>query len=126
MNGSNGLLSSVSGLTPSFNVELIDGSGNALASNLNGTLINIAGLLGTGVPTGTINLDYTLSGAPPSGPIGIRFTGDALVGSTALTIGTDYATISNLSISASPVPEPGSALLVAIVGVAVSLRRRRR
>lgn len=126
VDGSNGLLSSVAGLTPSFTFELIDGSGNALTSDSSGTLINIAGILGTGVPTGTVELDYTLGGSIPSGPLGIRFRGDALVGATALSLGTDYATISNLTITSTPVPEPGGSVLMALTGLAVLMRRKRR
>ncbi|MBB5034243.1 PEP-CTERM sorting domain-containing protein [Prosthecobacter vanneervenii] len=125
VDGNNGLLSSVSGLTPSFTFELIDGSGNALTSNSNGTQINIAGLLGTGVPTGTISLTYTTDSSTPTGPIGVRFIGDAQVGSSALSLGTTYATISNLDITSTPVPEPGSCVLIGSVGVAMLLRRRR-
>lgn len=125
VDGNNGLLDSVAGLTPSFTFELIDGLGNALDSGGSGTLINIAGLLGTGVPTGTVNLNYTLDGSAPSGPIGVRFRGDALVGATALGLGTEFASITNLNISATPVPEPGSCMLIASVGVVLLLRRRR-
>lgn len=125
VDGNNGLLSSVAGLTPSFSFELIDGLGNTLASQSSGTLINIAGLLGSGVTTGTVNLDYILDGTVPTGPIGVRFTGDAIVGATALSLGTDFATISNLNISTTPVPEPGGSVLIASVGVLMLLRRRR-
>ncbi len=125
VDGNNGLLSSVVGLTPSFTFELIDGSGNTLTSDSSGTLINIAGLLGTGVPTGTVSLDYTFGGSAPTGPVGLRFHGDALVGATALSLGTDFATISNLNITSTPVPEPGSCLLIGSVGVLLLLRRRR-
>lgn len=125
VDGNNGLLSSVSGLNPSFTFELIDGSGNALTSDNNTTQINIAGLLGSGVPTGTVSLTYTTDSSTPTGPIGVRFIGDAQVGSSALSLGTTYATISNLDISSTPVPEPGSCLLIGSVGVAALLRRRR-
>lgn len=125
IDGNNGLLSSTLGLTPTFNFALIDGNGNALASNSSGTLINLVGLLGTGVTSGTVHLDYTVAGTVPTGNIGVRFTGDALVGATAVSLGTDYATISNLNITATPVPEPGGALLIASVGVVALLRRRR-
>lgn len=125
VDGNNGLLSSLAGLTPSFTFELIDGLGNSLTSDSSGTLINIAGLLGSGVPSGTVDLDYTFGGSAPTGPIGIRFSGDALVGATALSLGTDFATISNLTITSTPVPEPGSSVLIASVGLAMLLRRRR-
>lgn len=125
VDGNNGLLSSVAGLTPSFTFELIDGLGNTLASDNSSSQINIAGLLGSGVTTGTVNLDYTLDSTVPTGPIGVRFTGDAQVGATALSLGTDFATISNLNITASPVPEPGGTMLIAAVGLLMLLRRRR-
>lgn len=124
--GNNGLLGSVTGVTPQFQFELIDGLGNALTSNGSGTLIDIAGLLGSGVTSGAVNLSYTVAGTAPSGPVGVRFTGDALVGSTAVGIGTNFATISNLNISATPVPEPGSCMLVASTGMLFLLRRSRR
>ena len=125
VDGNNGLLSSVAGLSPSFSFELIDGLGNILASDSSGSQINIAGLLGTGVTTGTVTLDYTLDGTAPTGPIGVRFIGDATVGATALSLGTDYATISNLNITSTPVPEPSGSLLIASVGLLMLLRRRR-
>ena len=125
VDGNNGLLSSVAGLNPSFTFELIDGLGNTLTSSNNTSQINIAGLLGSGVTTGTVNLDYLLGGTAPSGPIGVRFIGDAQVGATALSLGTDFATISNLNISATPVPEPGGSVLIASVGLLMLLRRRR-
>jgi hypothetical protein len=125
LDGNNGLLSSIAGLTPSFKFELIDGLGNPLTSSSSGTLINLIGLLGTGVTTGTVSLDYILDGTVPSGPIGMRFTGDSLVGVSALSLGTTYATISNLNITTTPVPEPGGSMLIAAVGLLLLLRRRR-
>lgn len=126
VDGNNGLLSSVAGLTPSFTFELIDGLGNALSSDGSGTLINIAGLLGSGVTTGTVSLDYTLGSTVPSGPIGVRFLGDANVGATALSLGTNFATISDLNINVTPVPEPNGCVLIASVGLATLLRRKRK
>ena len=125
VDGNNGLLNSVAGVTPSFNFELVDGSGNPLTDISSGTLINIAGLLGTGVPSGDITLDYTVGGTAPTGPIGVEFIGDATVGASALGLGTDFATVSNLSITASPVPEPGGGLFVGSVGMLALLHRRR-
>ncbi|MDZ4405236.1 hypothetical protein [Prosthecobacter sp.] len=125
VDGNDGLLESITGLTPEFSFELIDGSGNALTNNISGTQINIAGLLGSGVTTGTVNLDYTLDGSTPTGPLGVRFHGDALVGSTALSLGSTFATISNLNITSTPVPEPGGCILIASVGAVLLLRRRR-
>jgi hypothetical protein len=123
VDGSNGLLSTVAGLTPSFSFELLDGAGNPLTTVNNNSQVNIAGLLGTGVTSGTVALDYDVAGGAPSGPMGIRFIGDATVGASALTLGTNFATVSNLSITA--VPEPGSGFLVGAIGVVVVLRRRR-
>lgn len=124
--GSNGLLGSVLGVTPQFTFELIDGNGVALASQGSGTLINVAGILGTGVTSGTVNLNYMVDGTAPTGPIGVRFTGDTLIGASALGIGTNFATISNLNINATPVPEPSSCLLLGTIGMHFLLRRKRR
>ena len=126
VDGNDGLLGSIAGLNPSFSFELIDGSGNALASQSSGTLINIAGLLGTGVETGTVNVNYTVSGTVPTGPLGIRFTGDATVGATALGAGTEFATISDVNITATPIPEPAGLMLITLAGMAATLVRHRR
>ncbi len=126
VNGNHGLLNSIAGVTPTFEFELVDGNGNPLTDTASGTLINIAGLLGTGVPSGTINLDYTVNGTAPVGPIGVRFIGDATVGATALGQGTDFATVTNLNITASPVPEPGGGLLIGVIGLLALVRRHRR
>lgn len=125
VNGNNGLLGSVVGVTPQFTFELIDGSGNALTSSGSGSLVNIAGVLGTGVTSGTVNLSYMTGGVAPTGTVGVRFTGDSLVGATALGIGTNFATVSNLNISATPVPEPAGAALLGAVGMIFLLRRKR-
>lgn len=125
VDGDNGLLDSVAGLNPSLSFELIDGLGNSLASDGNGSLINVGGLLG-GLTSGTVNLDYNVIGSVPTGPVGIRFRGDATVGATALGLGTDFATISNVSITATPIPEPAALLLIAVLGAVSVLARHRR
>lgn len=125
VDGDNGLLDSIAGVNSSLSFELVDSLGNALASNSNGSLISVAGLLG-GLQSGTINLDYTVQGTVPSGPIGIRFRGDTNVGTTALNLGTDFATISNVNISATPIPEPAGLMMIAAVGAMTVLIRRRR
>ena len=125
VDGDNGLLDSVAGLNPSLSFELIDGLGNSLASDGNGSLINVGGLLG-GLTSGTVNLDYNVIGSVPTGPVGIRFRGDATVGAAALGLGTDFATISNVSITATPIPEPTALLLIAVLGAVSVLARHRR
>lgn len=125
VDGDNGLLDSVAGLNPSLTFELIDGLGNTLASDGNGSQISVAGLLG-GLTSGTINLDYNVIGTVPSGPIGIRFRGEADVGATALGLGTDFATISNVNITATPIPEPAGLLLISMLGAVSVLARHRR
>ncbi|MGV3662746.1 MAG: PEP-CTERM sorting domain-containing protein [Prosthecobacter sp.] len=125
VSGNNGLLGSVAGVSPEFSFELIDGSGNALASSSSGTQVDIAGLLGPGVTTGPVNLSYTVAGIVPGGPIGVRFTGGVDLGASALSIGTTFATISNLNITSTPVPEPGGSVLLGGVGLLMLLRRHR-
>ena len=123
--GNGGLLNAVTNVTPQFTFELIDGNGNALSSLSSGSLINVAGLLGAGVGSGTVNLTYMVDGTAPTGPLGVRFTGDATIGSAAVGVGTTFATVSNLNVTATPVPEPGGAVLLGAVGMVALLRRRR-
>lgn len=123
--GNGGLLNAIANVTPQFTFELIDGSGNALSSLSSGSLINVAGLLGANVGNGTVNLSYLVNGTVPSGPIGVRFTGDAIVGASAVGLGTTFATVTDLSITATPVPEPGSAALLGGIGMILLLRRKR-
>lgn len=125
VDGNEGLLNAIANVTPQFTFELIDGSGNALASQSDGSLINVAGLLGANVGSGTVNLSYLTSGSAPTGPIGVRFTGDATVGASAVGLGTTFATVTNLNITATPVPEPGGAALLGAVGMLFLLRRKR-
>lgn len=123
--GNGGLLNAIANVTPQFTFELIDGNGNALSSLSSGSLINVAGLLGANVGNGTVNLNYLVNDTVPSGPMGVRFTGDAIVGASVLNLGTTFATVTNLNITATPVPEPGGAALLGTVGVICLLRRRR-
>ncbi|MDB6139989.1 MAG: hypothetical protein JWO94_3061 [Verrucomicrobiaceae bacterium] len=125
VDGNNGLLSSIAGVTPTFQFELVDGAGNPLTSNGSGALINVAGLLGTGVTSGTVSVDYTVAGSVPTGDLGLRFIVGATIGATALGIGNDFATITNVNLTASPVPEPGSGFLVGALGTVIIMRRRR-
>lgn len=122
VDGSNGLLNSTLAIAPNFSVQLFDGGGTALASTSSGTLINLIGLLGTGVTSGTVTLDFVAPVGVNTNPGSVRFNGDAAINATALNLGTNFATISNLNISA--VPEP-SALLLGAVGALGLLRRRR-
>lgn len=124
--GNNGLLGTVAGVIPQFNFELIDGNGAALDSNGYGTLINVAGLLGTGVPSGTVNLTFDTGAIAPTGALGVRFTGDTLVGANALGIGTNFATVDGLNITAGPVPEPTGTLMLAATSAMFLTRRRRQ
>lgn len=86
-------------------------TGSTMIFGITNDNTSLLGLLGTGVPTGTLSLDYLVDGTAPSGPIGVRFIGDA--------------TISNLNITTAPVPEPGGSVLIASVGLLFLLRRRR-
>lgn len=98
VDGSNGLLKTVLGLVPSFSFQLLDGAGTPVAFETHGTLINIIGLLGTGVPTGTITLKFSTGSSVPAGPIKMVFKAKALVGAGALGLGKDFATVTNLKL----------------------------
>lgn len=128
VDGSNGLLKSTLGLTPSFGIEMLDGNGNAIDSPAeDGSLVNIIGLellgiIGSPPESGRAVVDFQTGSSVGSGAAGLRFTGSAILPATALNLGTNFATISNISVTA--VPEP-SALTLGFFGAAFALRRRR-
>jgi len=126
VNGSNGLLNSTLGLLPTFNVSLLDGT-TAVGTSSSGSLVNILGLSLTPVLGGATGDQHavvnfvtgnTVSGTAAS----LKFGGSATLPATALGLGTNFATISNISIAA--VPEP-STLALAMLGSFALLRRRR-
>ena len=125
--GSNGLLNSTLGIVPSFGVELLDGTGNAVDAAGGGTLVNILGLqllgiVGSPPYSGRAVVNFQTGSTVDPGAAGVRFTGSALAPATVLDLGTNFASVSNLQIAI--VPEP-SVLGLAGLG-AVALFRRRR
>ncbi len=56
----------------------------------------------------------------------VKFGGSADIGASALGIGTNFATVSNVNLSVDPVPEPGSAILIMVCGVCRSCFASRR
>ena len=126
VDGSDGLLNSTLGLTPSFHVEFLDG-GNAVGSAGNGSLVNVLGLnllgiIGSPPGSGRATVQFQTGNTVSGNAAGVRFSASALVPATLLGIGTQFASISNISVVA--VPEP-SALALGILGAAFGLRRRR-
>ena len=128
VDGSNGLLNSTLGLTPTFGIEMLDGGGSAIDSPAEGgTLVNIIGLellgiVGSPPESGRATVDFQTGSTVPGGAAGLRFTGSAILPATVLGLGTNFATISNITVAA--VPEP-SALALGFIGAASVLRRRR-
>lgn len=127
VDGSNGLLNSTLGLTPTFGLELLDGSGNAVDAAGGGTLVNIIGLellgiVGSPPLSGRAVVNFQTGASVASGPAGVRFTGSALLPATALNLGTEFASITSFQVVA--VPEP-SALGLAGLGALALFRRRR-
>jgi hypothetical protein len=128
VDGSNGLLNSTLGLTPTFGIEMLDGGGDAIDSPAEGgTLVNIIGLellgvIGSPPESGRATVDFQTGSTVPGGAAGLRFTGSAILPATVLNLGTNFATISNITVAA--VPEP-SALPLGLIGAASVLRRRR-
>ncbi len=126
--GSDTLFSSTGGLTPSFSVELLDGGGNAVASNGGDTVVNILGLslapvVGNPVGDSRATMTFLTPSSVDGGAASLRFVGDAELTATALGLGTDFATISNLQVTA--VPEPAAFLTFAGSLPLLLLRRRR-
>jgi MYXO-CTERM domain-containing protein len=128
VDGSNGLLNSTLGIVPTFGLEMLDGAGNPINSPVEGgTLVNVIGLellgiIGSPPESGRAVVQFQTGANVPAGPAGLRFTGSAFLPATALNLGTNFATISNIGVSA--VPEPSAAGL-GLLGLALALRRRR-
>jgi hypothetical protein len=126
VDGSSGLLQDLSGVTPTFQAEFVDGSGTPLTVNNGTTALNLAGVLGAGITSGDVSMTFNTGNVVPSGPIGIEFTGSAMVNSAASTqINNNMATVSGMTLDAQPVPEPAGASLVMACGLCVLFRRRR-
>lgn len=98
-----GLLSSTLAISPSFGVELLNGSGNPVGYSGGGTLANLVGLqlltvVGAPAGTGTAVVDFRTGASVPAGSAGIRFTGSATLPASILGIGSKFATVSNLQV----------------------------
>lgn len=123
--GQNGLLSNTLNISPSFTFEFLDGAGNPVQEQGGSSVLNLFGLFGNGVTSGTANFTFTTGSSVAAGAAAIRFSGDADLNTTALNLGTQFAEVSNLSITASPVPEPHGALLLGSAGIYFFGWRRR-
>jgi hypothetical protein len=98
-----GLLNSALAISPAFGVELLNGSGAAVGYSGGGTLVNLIGfplLSAVGAPagSGTAVVEFRTGATVPAGAAGIRFTGSATLPASLAGIGTEFASISNLSI----------------------------
>jgi len=122
LDGSNGLLDSGVAVLPQFHVELLDGANNNIGTLSSGTLVDVVGLLGSGVDSGTVTVDFTTGNTVNSNPASIRFTGSGIANVSVLGLGTTFATVSGLSVT--QVPEPSIFGLVGFSALAL-LRRKR-
>ncbi len=105
VNAGDGLLNSALSISPTFGVELLNGSGAPVGTSSGGTVANLIGLqlettAGAPAGTGTATVFFQTGASVPAGAAGIRFTGSASLPSSVSDIGTDFATVSNLSIGA--------------------------
>ncbi len=99
-----GLLNSVAGISPTFTAELLDGSGAATGiSGGGGTLLNLLGLPlapVVGSPgTGRVTAEFHTGSTVAGGAASLRFKGSATLPITLGSIGTNFATVSNLSMT---------------------------
>lgn len=126
VDGADGLLQGLSGVNPTFAVQFVDGAGNPLTVNNGTTSVDLIGLLGFGISSGDVTVTMDTGSVAPTGPVSVRFLGDATVNSVASPlVDNNMATVSNMNLAVAPVPEPAGALLVMVCGVCVMFRRRR-
>lgn len=122
VDGSNGLFDSSINVFPSFEFDLLDGSGTSVGAGGNAT--NVLLLLG-GAESGTVNLEFVTPPTVDPGPATLVWHGEGLLSADALsTFGSDYARVSGLSMSS--VPEPSAATLLTIFASIGLLRRVRK
>ncbi|MGC4012954.1 MAG: PEP-CTERM sorting domain-containing protein [Luteolibacter sp.] len=122
LDGSNGLLDSGVAVLPQFHVELLDGANNNIGTASSGTLVDVVGLLGSGVTSGPVTVSFTTGNTVNSNPASIRFSGSGIANVSVLGLGTTFATVSGLNIT--QVPEPSSFGLIGFSALAL-LRRKR-
>jgi hypothetical protein len=122
LDGDNGLLESIVGLNPTFTFELLDGNGQSVAESSNSTILNLVGIFGTGVTSGTATFSFTTGDISDTDPASVRFSGGAILTPELLGIGSNFATISNFSIV--QVPEPSVCGIIALSGLLFLKRRR--
>lgn len=100
-----GLLNSTLGITPTFAVELLDGTDTAVGSSTGNTLVNIIGLdfvevVGGPEGAGRATVRFRTGTTVGSGAAKVRFTGSAVLPVNLLGVGSNFATISNLLVDA--------------------------
>jgi hypothetical protein len=126
IDGANGLLQDLSGVTPTFQAQFVDGAGNPLTISDGTTALNLLNVLGAGVSSGDVTMTFDTGSVVPTGPVGVRFLGSATVNSVASPLmDNNMAEVSNMTLDAQPIPEPSAALLVMVCGVCVMFRRPR-
>lgn len=98
-----GLLNSTLGISPTFGVELLDGAGVAIGYQGGSSIANLIGLplapvVGAPAGTGAATVEFRTGASVPAGAAGIRFSGSATLPASVAGIGTEFATISSLSL----------------------------
>lgn len=128
VNGSDGLFDGFANIFPEFEFTFMDGGGNPIQSPGG---VDTVSLLGLGIVGGagsqSVNLQYTTGPSVGSGPATLMWAGSALITPDALSaLGTDnYAEVSNLTLAATPVPEPAVTFLSSVGALLLLLRRDR-
>ncbi|QJE96651.1 hypothetical protein [Luteolibacter luteus] len=100
-----GLLDSTLNLAPTFGVELLNGAGTPVGYVGGGTVASILGLqlapvLGGPNGAATATAQFRTGATVPAGAAAIRFTASAALPVTAVGLGTNFASVSNLKLVA--------------------------